>query len=195
MSRQNPWMKTSVGSGSSIRPTYMSMPSWVGMIRDSSYGSSPNGSPTSGSSASGVRRRRIRTRSAVTPSATPLATAPTTVPRDPARRRKRPLSLSTVVPSGDPDGAHPRHDLVVDGADRRGPVVGGGFAVVARPEEHRDVTGRHRVVAAVQHDLVHADPAGDGPPASGKPHRAGVGAWRGTPSPYPNGTTASVVAA
>src|SRR2546430_9593176 len=173
MSRQKPWMEMSVGSESSPRPksrstpsarstisAYRSMPSSVGMARDSSYGSWPNRSLTYSSIVSGGRRRRRRSRSAATPTATPVAATPTTAPTIPARRaiRRGRLTLLTVVHPGYPDRAHPRDDPVVHGADRVGPVVRRRLTLVARTEKHRDVTGGHRVVAAVQHDLVHAHP-------------------------------------
>ena len=42
-------------------------------------------------------------------------------------------------------------------------VVGGGLTVVAGPEEDGHVARSDRVVAAVEDDLVHADPPGDAP--------------------------------
>src|SRR5439155_23774044 len=101
------------------------------------------------------RRRRNNIRSAATPTATPVAATPTTAPTRPARRRNR-LRSATVVLPGDAHGTHPGNYLVVDGADRLGPVVRGRLATVARSEEDGNVAGRHRIVAAVEHDLVHA---------------------------------------
>src|SRR2546430_932899 len=200
MSRQKPWMKMSVGSvspsgpkfrsipsGRSTISTYRSRPSSVGMVRHSSYGSGPNRSSAKGSAVTAGRRRRSRSRSAATPTATPVAATPITAPTRPAPRamRRGRLGSLTGVHPGDADGTHPGDDFVVDGADRLGPVVGGRFATLARAEEHRDVTGGHRVVAAVQHDLVHADPTGDGTPLSGQPYRSEVGGVPGYPVAVP----------
>src|SRR2546430_12646677 len=187
MSRQNPCTKTSVGSASSSSPksrsmpstrstisTYRSTPSSVGTVRLSSNGRSPNFSSARGSAGSGERRRRNNIRSAVTPIATPVAATPTTAPTRPARRRNRPRSTTVVLP-GDAHRTHPRDDLVVDGADRVGPVVGGRLATVAGSEKDSHVTRGNRVVTAVEHDLVHAHPARDGAPPPGQPDGADVG--------------------
>src|SRR5579859_140463 len=163
----------------------MSSPSSVGIDMHSSYGRGPKRSSARGSTGAGGRRRRRRSRSAATPTATPVAATPIMAPMRPAPRAIR--RSATGVHPRHPYRAHPGHDLVVDGADRVGPVVGGRLAALARAEEDRDVTGGHRVVAAVDHDLVHAHPTGDGTPLAGNPYRAGVGAVAGYPVAVPEG--------
>ena len=57
--------------------------------------------------------------------------------------------------------ADPRHDLVVDRADRIGPVLRARFAAASRPEQHGLVALGDRQVADVHDELVHAHPAAD----------------------------------
>src|ERR1051326_5060582 len=75
-----------------------------------------------------------------------------------------------VIDAGDAGGTHARDDLVVDRAHRVGPVIGGRLAAVTGAEQGRDVPGADVVVAAVQHDLIHAHPAGDGAYAAREVH-------------------------
>src|SRR5206468_2797185 len=132
--------------------------------------------------------RRTRARSTAKPAARPAAARPTAAPTMPALRRRLTVPIlrsrrrsrdEPVVEAGYPGGAEPGDDLVVDRVDRGGPVVGGGLAVVARAEDHRHVALAHLVVAAVQHDLVHADPAGDPADPAGEQHRADAGGMPG----------------
>src|SRR5882672_814776 len=126
-------------------------------------------------------------RSTATPAATPAAATPTTAPSNPAwRATRRPrgtgdVSSLTVVLPGHPGPPDPGHDLVVDRADRGGPVVGGRLAMVTRTEQDRLVAGPDRIVPAVQHDLIHAHPAGNGPVPAGQPDRPAVGGVPGHP--------------
>src|SRR4051812_20044495 len=68
-----------------------------------------------------------------------------------------------------------RDDLVRDGAGRLRPVLGGGLAAVAGAEEDRLGADRGLVPAEVDDELVHRDPARDGPPLAADQHRAGAG--------------------
>ncbi len=60
----------------------------------------------------------------------------------------------------------PGDNLIGNGAEGLAPVLGRGLAAVAGAEEQRFFTGRHRLVAEVDDELVHADRPGDRPPAA-----------------------------
>src|SRR5262249_49591897 len=192
MSRQKPWTKTTVGAltSPSTISTCRSTPSGVVTASSSSYGSSPKGSPAYGSSTRCDRRTTIR--SAATPTAIPAAVTPTIAPTIPARRavcllanRPLPVIPIPVIPTRHPDAAEPRHDLVVDGVAHLRPVVRGRLPVIARPEQHRHVTGGHPVVAAVEDDLVHAYSTGDRTNLAAERDRAGVAGRPGHPLGVP----------
>ena len=61
--------------------------------------------------------------------------------------------------------------LVGDGAEGLAPLLGGGLAVVPRAEQHDFLAGRHRLVAEVDDELIHAHRARDGPPAAARGHQ------------------------
>src|SRR4051812_41123783 len=62
------------------------------------------------------------------------------------------------------------HDLVADGAEVAGPLLGRDPLVVLAPDQHDLVTAPHVVVAAVDHQLVHRDAADDAAPAAADQH-------------------------
>src|ERR1700761_492883 len=87
-------------------------------------------------------------------------------------------SMISLVDSGICPSAliGPRHpaadsgdDLVGDGAQPLAPLLGGGLAVVARPEQHDLVPGLDRLVTEVDHELGHAHGPGDVPAAAAGP--------------------------
>src|SRR5690606_41747183 len=84
-------------------------------------------------------------------------------------------SVGAVITSGNAGVTEAGDDLVADRRAGLGPVVRGRLAVVARPEQHRHVTGPHVAVAAVEHDLVHADQPDYAPSLAGHLLRPGVG--------------------
>ena len=141
----------------------------------------PNGSSASGSAACGTTARRRTARRPARPRRrrrprprrrrTTAARRPHVGSRVTALTRR----LAVDVDPGDPR-ADPGDDLVGDGAGRVGPVLRGRLAVVAGAEQHHLVARRDVVVAEVEHELVHADPAGDGPAAPGSEHRPDVAA-------------------
>src|SRR4051812_11857604 len=178
MSRQNPCTNTTVRSSGPSRvsstSTCRSTPSGLVTVSSASNGRVPNGSPASASSWRSERRTSIR--SAATPAATPAAATPTIAPKIPARRA---VCLANrlpppVVHPRHPWAAEPRHDLVVDRVADGCPVVRGRLSAVAGPEQHGNVAGRHRVVAAVQDHLIHAYPTGDPPNLAAEGDRAAV---------------------
>src|SRR4051812_15816427 len=96
------------------------------------------------------------------PAAAPAATTPSAAPTRPARRPYV-RALLTATPDVGPrqSRAEARDDLVGDRVQRGRPVLRCWLAVVTRTEEHDLVTDADLVVADVEHELVHADGAGD----------------------------------
>src|ERR1700722_1458078 len=146
----------------------------------------------SGSSAAGSGRSRSRPTaifSAAITAPTPAAAAPTA--RPPALVSRSHLLIGPPV-----DGEHaanpilpgcypgvaprnlagePGHDLVGQGAEGVGPLLRGGLARVAGPEQDHLVVGLGGQVADVDHHVVHVDGAGDGEPPAAHLHLRGAG--------------------
>src|SRR5665811_1308381 len=66
-----------------------------------------------------------------------------------------PPRCPAVVPR-DP-GGDPAHDLVADGVQALGPLLGADAIVALSAQEHDLVANRNLIVTAVHHELVHGD--------------------------------------
>ena len=71
-----------------------------------------------------------------------------------------------------PAAPMPQTHLVADRAEARGPLLGRDPLVALPAEQHDLVAALHRVVAAVDHQLVHRDGADDRPAAAADQHVA-----------------------
>src|SRR5579875_3588818 len=99
-----------------------------------------------------------------TPAIVPSAVRPAAPASQRLRHRaaRRSLSLNgfglAVSPGDAPPGAG--HHLVVDGAEQIGPVLGGGFACGAGPEQDRLIPLDHvdPPRTKIDDELVHANP-------------------------------------
>src|SRR5579875_1410867 len=146
--------------------------------------SSPSGSPTAASGDS--RSRLAASRSAARIAPAPAAVAPATMPTIPVIRRHLAMSppalgpsacYSTVTsgcPAAERDG-----DLVGDRPQRVRPLLDGRLAGVTGAEKYHLVAGRGGSVAEVEHELVHAHRARDGPAAPAGEHLRAPGRGAG----------------
>src|SRR5262249_40229911 len=95
------------------------------------------------------------------------------------------------VASGRP-AAEPGHDLIGDRSQRVGPVLGGGLARVAGPEQHDLVPLLGGLRPEVHHELVHAHRPRRPPAPSPTAPRGTRWGWPGGPTPGvlgPGGTS------
>src|SRR5215472_15300350 len=106
----------------------------------------------------------------------PAPSGPARITRSPARSsaaRRRPrsrMSPSVAMRSsaGREPGPDAGRDVIGDGAERLAPLLRGRLAVVPGAEQHHLVADRGRLVAEVDHELVHADRARDRPAAAAR---------------------------
>src|SRR5689334_8245475 len=111
----------------------------------------------------------------------PAPSPPLRITRSPARstvasERPRARISAAVATVSDTSGMvrppHARadtgHNLVGDRAKRLAPFLGGRFPVIPGPEEHDLIPFRHRLVAEVNDQLVHAHRARDRPPPAAR---------------------------
>src|SRR5208337_5152956 len=115
--------------------------------------------------------RRAEAPTMVATAVSPAPPASQALPLWRLRVSSRLNGFGLAVGPGDPPPGAGDH-FVVDGAEQIGPILGGGFASGAGPEQDRLVAFGYVGLTGTQVDeeLVHADPPDTGPPPAVDQH-------------------------
>src|SRR5712691_3079077 len=186
----NPCENTTVGASSGPTTfTASSVPSKE-RTRRSRPGRSASGSPRSGSGRD--RACRTMARSAATAAVAPATTPPATRSVLRVQRFMRPWASPCGSASSRPvlpghARPHPAHHLVADRAGPRGHLAGADRLAPLPADQDDLVTRGHGVIAAVHHDLVHGDGAGNSIPPSVDEHLSPIAQQPVIPVRVPDG--------